>query len=148
VASGDGVVERDSCCLGVLVVGDFGRGGNELGARVNFRGLDVQVDCVQRDGCGVLDDVKTSCILEPRHILRANHRGHILNDDLALIFEGLEVRLQSQVVVEGLDVLGQNLTTFGNVEVGPHGISIAATHSSMRAVTSLDTGSRKAGSGV
>lgn len=115
---------------------------------MDLRGLDVQIDCVQRDGCGVLDDIETSCISESKHILEAKYQGHILNDDLALIFESLEVRLQSQVVVEGLDVLGQNLTTFGNIEVGPHCISIAATHSSVRAVTSLDTGSRKARVGV
>jgi hypothetical protein len=148
VASGDCVIERDGCCLGVLVVGDFRRGSNKLRARVNLRGLDVQIDCVQRDGCGVLDDIETSCVLEPKHIMGANYRMHILNDDLTLILEGLKVGFQSQVVVEGLDVLGQNLTTFGNVEVGPHCISIAATHSSVRAVTSLNTGSRKAGVGV
>lgn len=73
----------------------------------------------------------------------ASNEGSILDDDLALILEGLKVRFQSQVVMERLYVLGQNLTTFGNVEVGTHCISIAATHPSMRAVASLNTGSRE-----
>jgi hypothetical protein len=144
VASGDGVVERDGCCLGVLIVGDLRRGGNELRARVDLGGLDVEIDCVQRDGFGVLDNIEAICMLESKHELGANYWKHLLNDDRTLIFEGLEVGLQSQMVVEGLDVLGQNLATFGNVEVSTHGISIAATHSSMRAVTSLDARSRKA----
>ena len=76
---------------------------------------------------------------------RVSLESDLLNDDLAFILESLKVGFQSQVVVEGLDVLGQNLTTFGNVEVGTHGISIAATHPSVRAVASLDTRSRESG---
>lgn len=145
MASGDGVVERDGCSLGVLIVGKLGRRCNELRARVDLGGLDVEVNCVQRDGCGVLDNVKTMCMLGSKHRIEARYRGHVLNDNLTLILEGLEVGLQSQVVVERLDVLGQNLTAFGNVEVSTRCISIAATHSSMRAVAGLDARSRKAG---
>jgi hypothetical protein len=72
VTSGDGVVERDGRCLGVLIVGKLRRGGNELRARVDFGRLDVQVDCVQRDGCSVLDDVEPMCILGPKHRPEAN----------------------------------------------------------------------------
>lgn len=77
--------------------------------------------------------------------MKASLEESILNDYLALVLESFEVRFQSQVVVERLDVLRQNLTAFGNVEVGTHYISIAATHPSMRAVASLDTGSRESG---
>jgi len=63
VASGDGVIERNGRGLGVLIVGELGRGGNELRAGVNLGGLDVEIDRVQRDGSGVLDDIETVCAL-------------------------------------------------------------------------------------
>jgi len=66
VASGDGVIERNGRGLGVLIVGELGRGGNELRAGVNLGGLDVEINRVQRDGSGVLDDIETICALEPR----------------------------------------------------------------------------------
>lgn len=30
---------------------------------MDFGGLDVDIDCVQRDGGGVLDDIETMCML-------------------------------------------------------------------------------------
>lgn len=58
---------------------------------------------------------------------------HRLNDDLALVLKRLEIGLQSQVVMDWLDILGQDLAALGNVEVGT-GVKVFAHVSSMGAV--------------
>lgn len=58
----------------------------------------------------------------------------ILDDDLAFVLEAFKVGLKSQVVVDRLDVLGQDLAAFGDVDCSLVHFEFATAHSLVRAV--------------
>ena len=80
-----------------------------LVARVNLRIVDMEIDSVERDRLSVLYDIQTVLLLAKSWSM---DDCHLLDDDFALVFKGLKVGLQREVIVSGSDIFGEDLTAF------------------------------------
>jgi hypothetical protein len=98
--------------------------------------VNLKLVCVQRYRGAVFIDMQA----DQGQLLLPDKRGrsHVLNDHNALVGEIFKVRLESQVIVEWLDISGQHFAGSSNCSRSMvFGAEVSAHISSMRAVSPL-----------